>query len=47
MKIREALDNPESLKRPAWTSGDLEAYRHKHQHGQMIEGYYVKTKGKQ
>lgn len=42
--------NSRSLDRPAWTSTDLYAYKHKHilVHGKsiVIEDYYVRSGGK-
>ena len=34
-----------SLDRPAWTTFDREAYRHKHKNSEIIKNYYVKREG--
>ena len=35
----------ESINRPAWTSTDLHACRHKHVMGGVIENHYVRSRG--
>ena len=45
------MENQESINRPAWTSDDLRAYRHKRTNirfnNGVIKDYYVKSEGLQ
>ena len=35
----------ESVNRPAWTSDDLEAFKHLHRFGEIIKNHFVKKQG--
>lgn len=41
-QIRE---NTLSICRPAWTSADMQAYKHLHLQKKTIPNYFIKTKG--
>jgi len=52
----DIFDDSKSLARPAWTSNDLHAYRHKHVQEKrfgddtrphIIKNYYVKSLGRE